>query len=142
MSIFINIAEANPDGCLILLQRYGYINQNITSIQDIASSLEIMVTSEDDKCFREMLKMHPDREVIIADYIESVKNDENSKKNKLVIHPSYDCSCKSTNEMEKNEMSKNANGNNVQLGSISMQTNTLVIVGAIIIGAVIVASSR
>jgi hypothetical protein len=72
MSLYKHIAQANPDGCYMVLHKYGYANSDLNSIDDVAYVCQTMVACEGENAFKDLLKLHPDRDVIIEDFKEKL----------------------------------------------------------------------
>ena len=127
MSIYENIAQANPDGCYMVLHKYGYANSEVNSISDLAYVCQTMVACEGEKSFKDLLLLHPDRDVIIEDYKDSQPKES---KELFGCDGSANCNC---------QKSKNATGDAPSTG-LANQTNTVILLGAVFVAVAILAS--
>jgi len=129
MSLYKHIAQANPDGCYMVLHKYGYANSDLNSIDDVAYVCQTMVACEGENAFKDLLKLHPDRDVIIEDYKESQPKE--TKK----VGCDGGCECSSC----KSNTLKNATGDSQNI-NVAAQTNTFILLGFVIVGIAIITS--
>lgn len=112
MDLYNYIAQNNPDGALFVCRKYGYAG-NISSVEELAFTCKNMVASEGESAFVDLLKCHPDKEVIVEVFSE--------KKNELA------------DVATKVESPKaNATGD-TNSGNLVNMTNTYILASAIII---------
>lgn len=112
MDLYHYIAEGNPDGAFFVCRKYGYAG-DIQSVEELAFTCRRMVASEGESAFLDLLKYHPDKDVIVEVFSE--------KKNEPV-------EAVKTVEVQKiNAVGDTNSGNLVNM------TNTYILASAIII---------
>ena len=129
MSMYQHVAECNPDGSYLVLHKFGYADQPINSIDDIAYHLQNMVASEGEPALKEILKIHPDRDVIIEHYQSTQKKEQ--PKAEVLFHDG--CGC---DDCKKKAM-KNATGD-APKGVTLSQTNLFILLGAVLVTVAII----
>ena len=68
MNVFYYIAENNPDACLNLCHTYGYVQDDVHSIDDLVLCMQNVVASEGEPAMKDVLKLHPDKGVILETF--------------------------------------------------------------------------
>jgi hypothetical protein len=68
MNVFYYIAESNPDACLNLCHSYGYVQDDVHSIDDLVLCMQDVVSSEGEPAMKDVLKLHPDKGVILETF--------------------------------------------------------------------------
>lgn len=138
MLLYQYIAESNPDACIMLLHRYGYANQQFNTFEDIAASLQTMVASEGEDSFKELMKLHPDKDVIVEQFSQKTSDMPVAKNFAGCDGSSSSCGCSGC---RSNSM-KNATGDFAQTANIATQTNTFILLGAVIVAVAILTSAK
>lgn len=139
MNVYLYIAQNSPDAAYEICKKYGYFN--VQSFEELASCLQSIVAEHGESSLKEVLDIHPDREVIlelndkkkveeppIEELIQKVF-DRNRKKED-------DCSCK------KSADASVAAPAAVQPSPLANQTNTYILVGALIVSIAILSMKK
>jgi len=133
MSIYKYIADNNPDGCIAILYKYGYMNNPINSTDDLAYVCQVMVASEGENSLNDLLKIHPDRNLIIEDY----------NNNSNISVPKENCNCKKDKNNEDSKMVGTDGSTSVSNNTgIVTQTNTFILLGAVLVAVAILTASK
>ena len=111
MDVFKYIAESNPNEAYQICQQHGVYE--IQSPEDLPMYLQAIVAEKGEMAFKQVMDLHPDREVILELY-----------QPKTLQEPTPACSCKT-----------GADGSKF---SIPAQTNTYILVGALIVSLAII----
>ena len=141
MNIYYYIAQHNPDACLRFCHNYGYMNREINSIEELSAIMEQVVAAEGEEAFTELLKLHPDKGVIMETF--------SGRKLALGYDGSLDampmnyiaphrkgCDC---NNCYNKEKSFSADGSsNTKLLGTSSQTNAFIIAAALLLSVAII----
>ena len=132
MSLYLYIAESNPDACVMLLHKYGYANQQLNSIEDVATATQGMVAAEGEPAFKDLLKLHPDKDVIVEQFSPA----------QVPVKAFVGCDGSSGCGGGCGGNHKNASGDANQTANIATQTNTFILLGAVIVAVAILTSSK
>jgi hypothetical protein len=133
MTIYDYLANSNTDGCLAIIYKYGYGNSDLNSKDDVAHVCKVMVASEGENALRDLIKIHPDRDLIIEDY--SSNNNNNIFQSKM-----DGCKCAGSCGCNKNNNYTTNSNTNMQQGSSNIvnQTNTFILIGAALVAIAII----
>ena len=142
MNLYLYIAENNPDAAYEICKKYGYFN--INSIEELSNALQSIVVEHGQDSLKEILEIHPEKEVILEIFEDKKKVNEAPieevlqkifDKNKPVEKEKSDCSCM-----------KNADGavsdTTVATSAAVNQTNTYILVGALIVSLAIISMKK
>jgi hypothetical protein len=138
-SIYQHIAESNPDGCVMLLHKYGYATTApMNTIDDVAYCTQQMIACEGEPAFKDLLKLHPDRDVIIEDYNASLPQATQTTPQPIPAPTTMNmcgsgCSCGNCSSGSM----KNATGDTSGSSSVATQTGTFILLGAVFIAVAI-----
>jgi hypothetical protein len=122
MNVYQNIANTNPDAANEVCKKYGYYQ--IRSIDELAYSLQCIVADEGESSLKEIMQLHPDKDVILE--LFETKCEENP-----VIMEKKDCSCM-----------MNADGASSTTSGIASQTNMIILVAAMIVSISIISMKK
>jgi len=139
MNVYLYIAQNNPDAAYEICKKYGYFN--INSIEGLANALQGIVAEHGQDSLKEILEIHPEKEVILEVFDDKKKVNEVPleevlqkvfDKNKPVEKEKSDCSCM-----------KNADASVSAVPSTAVnQTNTYILVGALIVSLAIISMKK
>jgi hypothetical protein len=139
MNVYLYIAQNNPDAAYEICKKYGYFN--INSIEELANALQGIVAEHGQDSLKEILEIHPEKEVILEVFDDKKKVNEVPleevlqkvfDKNKPVEKEKSDCSCM-----------KNADASvNTAPSTAVNQTNTYILVGALIVSLAIISMKK
>lgn len=143
MNVYLYIAQNNPDAAYEVCKKYGYFN--VQSFEDLAASLQSIVAEHGESSLKEVLDIHPDKEVILEmndkkkveeppleEIIQKVF-DRNKRPEK------EDCSC--MKNADATPVVAAAPAQPQQSASVS-QTNTYILVGALIVSIAILSMKK
>ena len=141
MNIYYYIAFNNPDACLRFCHNYGYGNREINSIEELSSCLEEVVAAEGESAFTELLKLHPDRGVIMETFSGrrlalGYDGSLDTVPLSYVAPHKKNCDCQCCNNKSLNA-DGSANSTPKSLGS-SSQTNAFIIAAALLLSVAII----
>jgi len=145
MNLYLYIAQNNPDAAYEICKKYGYFNVN--SIEELANCLQSIVAENGQECLKEILEIHPEKEVILEvfDYKKKVNEvpleevlqkifDKNKPVEKEKSEEKSDCGCMK---------SADATPSTPSAPSVSVnQTNTYILVGALIVSLAIISMKK
>jgi hypothetical protein len=142
MNLYLYIAENNPDAAYEICKKYGYFN--INSIEELSNALQSIIAENGQDSLKEILEIHPEKEVILEIFEDKKKINEAPieevlqkifDKNKPLEKEKSDCSCM-----------KNADGavstTNLATSTAVNQTNTYILVGALIVSLAIISMKK
>jgi hypothetical protein len=66
MNIYQYIAQNSPNECYEICQQYGYYD--VADIEELSLAIAQLVANEGEKAFKQVLDLHPDKEVILEAY--------------------------------------------------------------------------
>ena len=130
MNVYYYIAESNPDLAFGICNKYGFFQLNST--QELADCLEEIVASEGEDAFKEVMDLHPDKEVILELYDKKKEPEE-------PVKPLQQNANGNGYNGEFRRVRVNATGGN---SSVVNQTNTYILVGALIVSLAIISSKK
>ena len=127
MNVYLYIAQSNPDAAFEACKKYGYFD--VQNIEELAQSLQLIVAQNGEESFKEVMDLHPDKEVLL-ELFDKKKDDD------VVIVASAlqkeDCGCK-----------MNATGTTPEkTGGLVNQTNTYILVGALIVAFAVILTKK
>lgn len=123
MNVYQNIANTNPDAANDVCKKYGYYE--IRSIDELAYSLQCIVADEGESSLKEIMQLHPDKDVILE--LFETKCEENP----VIMEEKKDCSCM-----------MNAEGASSTTNGIASQTNMIILVAAMIVSISIISMKK
>jgi hypothetical protein len=125
MNLYNYIANSNPDAANRICEKYGYYQ--VSSTDELAYVLNNIVATEGEEPFKEIMEIHPDKEVIL-EFFEK-KNEEKpiemDKKQK-------DCSCMMNADGQTNQINQ----------GFANQTNIIILVAAMIVSISIISMKK
>lgn len=125
MLVYTYIVESNPDAAYEICKKYGFFN--IESKEEMAHCLQTIVSKEGEGAFKDIMELHPDKEVIME--LFSKKKDEEKPTPAVAPAPP---------QMMLTE-TKSADGSG---GGLVNQTNTYILVAALIISVAIISMKK
>jgi len=142
MNVYLYIAQNNPDAAYEICKKYGYFN--VQSFEDLAASLQSIVAEHGESSLKEVLDIHPDKEVILE------MNDKKKVEEpplEVIIQKVFDrnkpvekdCSCMKNADATPAAAAVPAQPQ--QSSSVS-QTNTYILVGALIVSIAILSMKK
>lgn len=140
MNVYLYIAQNNPDAAYEVCKKYGYFN--VQSFEDLAASLQGIVAEHGESALKEVLDIHPDKEVILE------MNDKKKVEEpplEVIIQKVFDrnkpvekdCSC-----MKNADATAAAVPAQPQQSASVSQTNTYILVGALIVSIAILSMKK
>jgi hypothetical protein len=130
MNVFQNIAYSNSDSALKICNRYGYYQ--IQSEEELANCLQNIVAVKGESALKEIMELHPDKEVII----ELFETKPEKQERQMETEKKKDCSCMAN--ADGNTTTANQSG----VSGIASQTNLLILVAAIIVSISIISMKK
>jgi hypothetical protein len=124
MTMYEYIANTNPRGAKEIIQSYGY---KVVNPRSMGANLRMLVAQEGEPALRNIVELHPDKEIILE-----VMGSDN-KNNFLGADGLSGLGLIAENN--KNQQAQLQSSDSTKL---AMQTNALVMVAAIIIAAAII----
>jgi len=138
MNIYYYIALSNPDACFNFCNTYGYVNAPINSIEELATCCQEVVAAEGEDAFRDLLKLHPDKGVIIESFSgKSVMlGYDGNMSAPMPYQPPYkkDCDC----NCDKKNINADGGNTNVSSGATSQQTGLFIVAAALLLSVAII----
>ena len=129
MNVYQNIANTNPDAANDVCRKYGYYQ--IRSIDELAYSLQCIVADEGESSFKEIMQLHPDKDVILE--LFETKCEENIP---IMMEQKRDCSCM------MNAEGASSTSNIMAKSGIASQTNMIILVAAMIVSISIISMKK
>lgn len=127
MELFTYLAysEKNLEQVINFCNKFGYYPKNE---EELASCLQNIVAVEGESAFKELMELHPDKEVILELFEKKVEDKPMERER------SRDCSC----------MMNADGGATIQNPSHSLasQTNTIILVSALIVAIAIISMKK
>lgn len=125
MNLYQRVATANPSGARSVIHKYGYEIRT----KNLSQALRMLVGAEGEPALRDIVAIHPDKDLILECYADTKKAD----------HKDDDCKCK--DKQEQNYL--NAAGQLTEAQKQTQLTNTFLIVSAVmILGALIIRNNK
>ena len=128
MNVFQNIAYSNSDSALKICNKYGYYQ--IQSEEELANCLQNIVAVKGESALKEIMEIHPDKDVIIELF-----ETKQEKKEPMETENKKECSCMANAD-------GNAIANQSGVSGIASQTNLLILVAAIIVSISIISMKK
>ena len=127
MKVYTYIVECNPDEAYEICKKYGFFN--IESKEEMADCLETIVGKEGEDAFKEVMDLHPDKEVIVELF--------SKKKDEPTPQPAPAPVMVEAPKQVSADGSLNATGS-----GLVNQTNTYILVAALIISVAIISMKK
>lgn len=123
MRVYTYIVECNPHEAYEVCKKYGFFN--IESKEQMADCLEIIVAQEGEGAFKDVMELHPDKEVLVELF---TKKEEPAP----------------VKVEEPKQVSADGmmNANGVAPSNLVNQTNTYILVAALIISVAIISMKK
>jgi hypothetical protein len=128
MSVYNHIAESNPNQAADFCLNNGY---QPTDIESIAIYMETIVAQKGESAFKNVMELHPEKEVILELFQQKENNTNRNIDNIVEIKPPVMLSTSTSNMM-------NATGT----AGTSQQTNTYILVAALIVSIAIISIKK
>lgn len=125
MTMYDYIANTNPRGAKEIIQSYGY---KVVNPKTMGANLRMLVAQEGEPALRNIVELHPDKEIILE-----VMGSSDNKNNFFSADGLSGLGLIAENN--KNQQAQLQSSDSTKL---AMQTNALVMVAAIIIAAAII----
>lgn len=152
MNVYLYIAESNPDAAYQICQKYGYFD--LRTINDLSDCLRLIVAQNGEGAFNEIMQLHPDREVIISEVVDTSKEKpEPPKQIEKLEPPIEEIKPKSVKSLdggmvevepkaaESCNCNKNAVGDN-KPSQLVNHTNLYILIGSLVIAMAILVSVK
>lgn len=142
MNIYTYLAESNPNMAKAICHKYGYQVTNVRTSRDLGVCLEKLVSEEGEEPFKDIVRNHPDKEVILEvcaeNYVKKVPSEPFM--NATGNHNGCDCpNCRRHNEFVNYSGSEESqNKSNFS----TAQANVFIMASALILAVAIVATNR
>ncbi len=135
MNIYNYVAHNDPIVAKAICTKFGYRVSNVKSKDDLGECLRQVVASEGEPALKEIVKNHPDKEIILEyfsneQYSAMDGTGSNSKSTK-------DCSCQKKCECQTRETYANADASN-QSKSLTAQTNVILVAASLFLAVAII----
>ncbi len=127
MSVYKYIAQTNPDAAYEVCKKYGFFQ--VADIGEMAEKLESIVASGGEDSLRDVMSVHPDREVIIEIF---------EKKSLDKPHTKDECGCQNSSKLHRRRLFAGADGKQ----TTTNQTNTYILIGALMVSLAIISSIK
>lgn len=128
MSVYKYIVENNPDAAFEVCKKYGFFQ--IANLNEMAENLEAIVAKGGEESLKDVMSVHPDREVIL-EIFEKKSEDLNRP------HTKGDCGCKNSSFKNRRRFANATGGQGTPT-----QTNTYILLGALIVSLAIISSIK
>ncbi len=128
MSVYKYIAELNPDAAYEICKKYGFFKISDTS--ELAQQLESIVARGGEDSLKDVMSVHPDREVILEIFEKKSDLDKPNTK--------QDCGCKNSSFQHRRRFFAGADGKT----TTTTQTNTYILIGALMVSLAIISSIK
>lgn len=124
MNLYNYIANSNPNAANQVCQKYGYYQ--IGNTNELAYVLKDIVATEGELGLKEIMEVHPDKDVILEFFEKKIEDKP------VEIKKEKECSCM-----------MNADGQNSQTNQgIANQTNVFILVAAMIVSISIISMKK
>jgi len=133
MTVYQYIATSSPDAAFEICKNHGFYD--VQNLDELSNCLQVIVANGGENSLKEVMSLHPDKEVLIELFDKKKSDVENFASPNVtpVIPPPVDCSC-------NKESKKSADGTNVS--NLANQTNTYILVGALIVSIAIISLNK
>lgn len=129
ISVYQYIAANDPYGAKSICNKYSYQIQNVQTTDDVATCLEQLVAQEGEPAFKDLMALHPDRDIITELYGTQLPSAPAAK---------GDGGCKDCGKSSVQAAIQAAQQNT---GFTMHQGNTFLFAGVLILAVAIVATS-
>lgn len=92
--LYKRIAEGNPVAAKQICTNYGYDMLGVKNVSDIGICLRQLVAAEGEKALRDIVKIHPDRDIILEVEKDSLNFDGNGEFFNASGSKGCNCGCK------------------------------------------------
>lgn len=120
---YLSYSEKNLEQVIQFCNKFGYYPKNE---QELTSCLQNIVAVEGESAFKELMEMHPDKEVILELFEKKVE-----EKPIMERERNRDCSCM-----------MNADGGTASNQNFASQTNLIILVSAMIVSIAIISMKK
>ena len=138
MNIYEYIARSNPQGARMVIQQFGY---RITDNKRMGDNLRMLVAQEGEPALREIVKLHPDKDLILEVFNGNKEENKeekpcgcSEKKENFLGADSTLSSAVLTNNQQQNNASDST--------KLAMQTNSMIIGATIIIAIALIVNKK
>lgn len=125
MNVYQNIANTNPDAANDVCKKYGYYQ--IRSIDELAYSLQRIVADEGESSLKEIMELHPDKDVILELF------EKKCEEKPVIMEQKRDCSCM---------MNADGAASTAAATGFASQTNMIILVAAMIVSISIISMKK
>ncbi len=135
MNVYQYISQNSPDESYAICQKYGYFE--IANLEEMSDTLAQIVASQGESAFKEILTLHPDKEVILEVY--------SPKPYSRPLQFTGDENLPSNVSLERNPLAQkyfNAEGETQGGNKLVNQTNLYILVGAMIVSLAIISIKK
>lgn len=134
MNIYEYIARSNPRGARMVIQEFGY---RITDNKKMGDNLRMLVAQEGEPALREIVKLHPDKDLILEVFNEKQEEKPcgcSEKKENFLGADATLSSAVLANNQQQNHASDST--------KLAMQTNAMIIGATIIIAVALIVNKK
>jgi hypothetical protein len=143
MNIYQYIAQNSPNECYEICKQYGIYN--VADIDELSIAIAQLVATEGEKAFKQVLELHPDKDVIIETYQVQIPRPLQFNGSTSTNYTNPDISGVPTKVFFDNNPLKskyyNADGNSGE-NKLVNQTNLFILVGAMIVSLAIISIKK
>lgn len=130
ISVYQYIAANDPYGAKAVCNKYSYQMQNVQTTDDVATCLEQLVAQEGESAFRDVMALHPDKDIILE-----LGGSQKQTATQKTDGGCKDCGGKSSSKIEAAIQAAQQNTGYMHQG------NTFLFAGVLILAVAIVATS-
>jgi hypothetical protein len=124
MRVYTYIVESNPNQAYEVCKKYGFFN--IENEEQMADCLETIVAQEGESAFKEVMELHPDKDVLVE----------------LFTKKEEPAPVKVEEPKQVSADGSNMNATGTQPSHLVNQTNTYILVAALIISVAIISMKK
>lgn len=142
MNIYTYLAETNPSMAKAICHKYGYTVTNVRNSKDLGVCLEKLVSEEGEEPFKDVVRNHPDKDVILEVCAENYVK-------KVPLEPymnatGYHNGCQCPNCRRQQEFVNYSGAEETQQKSnfSTSQANIFIMASALILAVAIVSTNR
>ena len=125
MKVYLDIATNSPDEANNICRKYGYYQ--IQSVGELAFTLQQVVRDEGEKALKEIMELHPDKDVILELFQQKTEQPQ------IVTVEKRDCPCM---------LGADGSQSPSQGQGITLQTNTMILFAALIVSVAIISMKK
>ena len=129
MNVYTYIVECSPNEAYEICKKYWFFN--IQSTEEMAKCLETIIANEGEDAFKEMMELHPDKEVIVELFSQKKSDEPQPVSAPVLVEAPKQVSADGS-------VTLNATGPN----GLVNQTNTYILVAALIISVAIISMKK